>query len=343
MPGVHGKTNNEHCKRLEHSQKKVATTQARRVCILAPCVLSGQRERLQYAHTPSLVPNLNLQMNEHASRYRALTLMGVTAVFCNRFMPHITNPGVASEPAEVEHPVAYPPQWLPVLQGQIPDRRGQKWVPRGIYLPPSSLPDACPPRWVVGDVSRFSAIASMVPAIPMLDGVQIGHPVETGPGGAKFCDQIASIGVEDGIVRGVSFQIDTGFSVPIIGNAGELIEFRYWNGAIGKEYFSEYRYTMVDSGQIGSFAPGGTFKLVLRETPYCTPCESCTNYLLDLGTSMVTVAFPPGDECAEVEGVCQINVVAFGTPPARLCVNADGVDCTAACSPQQRTGVCSTG
>ena len=34
MPGVHGKTNNEHCKRLEHSQKKVATTQARRVCIL---------------------------------------------------------------------------------------------------------------------------------------------------------------------------------------------------------------------------------------------------------------------------------------------------------------------
>ena len=34
MPGVQGKTNNEHCKRLEYSQKTVAAKQARRVCLL---------------------------------------------------------------------------------------------------------------------------------------------------------------------------------------------------------------------------------------------------------------------------------------------------------------------
>ena len=248
-----------------------------------------------YAHTPSLPPHLTLQANVHASRYRALALIGVTAVFCNRFMPHIqhiTNPGVASKPAEVEHPVACPPQWLPVLQGPIfLDPRSQKWLPRGVDLPPSSLPDDCPPRWVIGEVSRFSGVASMVPAVPMLDGVQIGHPVETGPSDrANFCDQIASFGVEDGIVRGVSFHIQSGFSVPIIANAGEQIEFGYWNGVTGKEYFSDFRYTMVDSGQIGSFAPGGAFQLVLRDASYCPLCESCTNYLLDLGSSMATVA-----------------------------------------------------
>lgn len=290
----------------------------------------GPRER---PHALLILPHLTLQANEHASRY-ALTLFGITAVFCNRFKPHITNPSVASKPAEVEQPVACPPQWLQVLQGATSlDPRNQKWVPHGVDLPPSSLPDNCPPRWVIGDVSRFSAVASMVPAIPMLDGVQIGHPVEAGPDGASFCDQIASFGVEDGIVRGVSFHIQTGFAVPIIGNAGELIEFRYWNGAIGKEYFSEYRYTMVDSGQIGSFAPGGAFQLVLRETPYCPLCGSCTNYLLDLGTTTATVALPPGDECADVEGVCQITTSLFGMTAARQCVNADGMDCTATCSP----------
>ena len=69
----------------------------------------------------------------------------------------------------------------------------------------------------------------MLPAIVTLDGVQIGHPVENATGGRASCDQIASIGVSDGVVRGVSARIESGYYVPIIGNAGELIEL-YANG-----------------------------------------------------------------------------------------------------------------
>ena len=92
----------------------------------------------------------------------------------------------------------------------------------------------------------------MVPAIVTLDGAQIGHPVEDSP-----CDQIAGIGVSDGVVRGISTEIDQGFTVPIIGTVGEQIEFKYWRAVDRKEYFSEYRYTMEANGQIGSFAPAG--------------------------------------------------------------------------------------
>ena len=37
---------------------------------------------------------------------------------------------------------------------------------------------------------------------------------------------------------------------------------------------------MEDNGDLGSFASGGAFELVLRETPYCDPCSTCTTYLL---------------------------------------------------------------
>ena len=54
---------------------------------------------------------------------------------------------------------------------------------------------------------HHSATASMVPAIVTLDGVQIGHPVDKAPDGTTSCDQIAAIGVADGIVRGLSHHI----------------------------------------------------------------------------------------------------------------------------------------
>ena len=50
-----------------------------------------------------------------ASRFRALVLIGVAAAFCAAVIPHFTRPSVASKLAEAEHPVACPPQWLPVL------------------------------------------------------------------------------------------------------------------------------------------------------------------------------------------------------------------------------------
>ena len=162
---------------------------------------------------PSGLPRLNLQAKEHASRFRALVLIGVAAAFCAAFIPNTTKPCVASKLAEADHAVVSPPQWLPVL------------LASSSHETPVV---ACVPRahWVIGNVKNFSATASMVPAIVTLDGVQIGHPVETGPFGTKSCDEIASLGVDDGIVRGVSTRIGLGFSIPIIGNAGELIEFR---------------------------------------------------------------------------------------------------------------------
>ena len=49
-----------------------------------------------------------------ASSFLALVLFGVAAAFC-AFTPHMMKPSVASKLAEANHPVACPPQWLPVL------------------------------------------------------------------------------------------------------------------------------------------------------------------------------------------------------------------------------------
>ena len=109
-----------------------------------------------------------------------------------------------------------PHAWLPVLVASPNPNAGyaRAQPPCTPYFKPNE------------DVVHFVATASMVPAFVTLDGVQIGHPVDTRPG-EHPCDQIASVGVDDGTVRGVSSHIMAGFSVPIIGNVGELIEFRY--------------------------------------------------------------------------------------------------------------------
>ena len=44
-----------------------------------------------------------------------LVLIGVAAAFRAAFLPHMTKSSVASKLAEANHPVACPPQWLPVL------------------------------------------------------------------------------------------------------------------------------------------------------------------------------------------------------------------------------------
>ena len=123
---------------------------------------------------------------------------------------------MASKLAEVDHAVVCPPQWLPVL---LASSSHEAFSTRRRAA-------ACDPHWVVGNVNNFGADASMVPAFVTLDGVQIGHPVETVPDGTTSCDEMAALGANDGIVRGVSYRIEDGFSVPIIGDIGELIEFR---------------------------------------------------------------------------------------------------------------------
>ena len=44
-----------------------------------------------------------------------LVLFGVAAAFRAAFLPHMTESSVASKLAEANHPVACPPQWLPVI------------------------------------------------------------------------------------------------------------------------------------------------------------------------------------------------------------------------------------
>merc|ERR1719424_1894968 len=280
------------------------------------------------------------QAKEHSSPFRALVLIGVAAAFCAAFIPNTTKPCVASKLAEADHAVVSPPQWLPVLLASSSDDRRLLTVA------------VCVPHWVSGDVTSFWATASMMPAIVTLDGVQIGHPVETEwfqdvLGSMTSCDEIAALGVDDGIVRGVSVRINQGFSVPIIGNGGELIEFRYWNANQGKEYFSEYRYTMRNHGQIGSFVAGGEFELVLRETPFCDTCGSGCNkvellfggavYPVDVGGTGCVVrgttcvdpsrvdqgyALPSGEDSVCVRGVDPAFAEDYLVPCYTPCVDA---------------------
>ena len=129
-----------------------------------------------------------------APGFRAFVLIGVAAAFCAAFIP---KPCVASKLAEVDHPVVCPPQWLPVLLASS-SREALSTRRRAA---------ACTPHWVIGNVNGFSDTASMIPAFVTLDGVQIGHPVEVQSDGSRSCDEVAAIGVADGIVRGLSHHI----------------------------------------------------------------------------------------------------------------------------------------
>ena len=63
-----------------------------------------------------------IQTKKHASSFRVLVLIGVTAAFRAAFLPR-------SKLAETNHPVACPPQWLPVLLAAntpVPPTRHQR-------------------------------------------------------------------------------------------------------------------------------------------------------------------------------------------------------------------------
>ena len=124
----------------------------------------------------------------------------------------------------------------------------------------------CTLHWAPADTAHHPDTSSMVPAIVTLNGVQIGYPVD-GTTPTTSCDQIAAICVDGGLVRGTSHLVSTGFAMGIIGTAGEMLEFRYWNAAEEKEYLADFRYEMKAGGQLGSFAAGKAFNLVLSEAP----------------------------------------------------------------------------
>jgi len=123
--------------------------------------------------------------------------------------------------------------------------------------------------WVVApEMVNIHDTASVVPAVVSFNGVPFGWP-----GNNNKCDQFVAMGVDDGLVHGVSTSIQVGFSLPFFGTSGEEIEFRYWNAAENKIYYSEYRHTFVADEHLGSFRPGQEFVLDLQETPYKT-CET---------------------------------------------------------------------
>lgn len=173
-------------------------------------------------------------------------------------------------------------------------------------------------------MAHHSATASMAPAIVTLDGVQIGHPIDKAPDGTSSCDQIAAIGVADGVVRGLSHHIRTGFSVGFVGTGGELIEFRYWNARKKKLFYSDFRFKMDDSAHVGSFKK--PFELVLSETPLCAnPCAKCSHFLV---AGKFAVPAAPG-LCIEDSGTCQKT-----SAPAGPCVGGPKITsepCYTAC------------
>ena len=64
---------------------------------------------------------LNLQAKKDASSSLALVLIGVAAVLCSAFIPHVTTPRVASRLVEVNHPDACP-------RHQPPRSRCYRWA-----------------------------------------------------------------------------------------------------------------------------------------------------------------------------------------------------------------------
>ena len=106
----------------------------------------------------------------HASRFRALVLIGVAAAFCAAVIPHITKPSVTSKLAEAEHPVAFPPQWLPVL---LASQSPPPPPPSPLPTPPSALTsppsDVAPlvlhrgwcPTWCLSSATRSWACTTL--------------------------------------------------------------------------------------------------------------------------------------------------------------------------------------
>jgi hypothetical protein len=177
------------------------------------------------------------------------------------------------------------------------------------------------------ELGGFADTATMSPSIVTLDGTQTGYPVD-GTTSTTTCDQVAAIGVADGLVRGTSDYISTGFAVGIIGTAGETIEFRYWNAASQTEYYVEFRYVMVAGGTIGSFS--SPKELVISATPFCYPCAvGCDYYFL---ASVAMVELGDGQECVhnEASGTCEI-AASGGTWECHVGIATDSATCYTPC------------
>ena len=137
-------------------------------------------------------PHLVHQVKNSASSFRTFALLGVAAAFCAAAIPHIIKPSVASKLTVADHPVAFPPQFLPVLLAQ-PDPSDD---------PKPYLPNpGCVARYANNDSldvhGLYTVSVTWDPIHLMFDGAQIGFLVNADVNYSTSCDQLAAFGYSD--------------------------------------------------------------------------------------------------------------------------------------------------
>ena len=102
------------CRRARLAQHAQALSLTLPSC-LAPLIPHRAVAHALHSTALQVPPSQPIQARKDASSFGVLVLIGVAAAFRATFLPHMTKPSVASKLAEANHPVAVPPQWLPVL------------------------------------------------------------------------------------------------------------------------------------------------------------------------------------------------------------------------------------
>jgi len=102
------------CRRARLAQHAQALSLTLPSC-LAPLIPHRAVAHALHSTALQVPPSQPIQARKDASNFGVLVLIGVAAAFRATFLPHMTKPSVASKLAEASHPVAVPPQWLPVL------------------------------------------------------------------------------------------------------------------------------------------------------------------------------------------------------------------------------------
>ena len=114
---------------------------------------------------------------------------------------------------------------------------------------------------------------------------------------------------EEPEIRAVSSLVAQGYSLGWLGDVGEEIEFRFWNGEEEKEYFVHERFTMKASlteNNQGSYQVGGAVVLELAEIPPCGCQIGCEKYQF-VGPYGAFWQDISDGQCVEIEGACELD------------------------------------
>ena len=210
---------------------------------------------------------------------------------------------MTSKLAEVNHPVACPLQWLPVLLATASTSDSQ--LPLEPYLPNPG----CAAHYNTSSAGQYnySVQAQWAPIELQFNGSKFGYDIDAEVNSTTSCDQMAALGLniakQELEIRGVSSLVPGGYHLGWLGAEGEEIEFRYWNGQEEKEYFVHERFTMGGWGSVenfqGSFGQTGPKVLELAAIPPCGCQIGCKKYTNQFGTTDLN----SNDECVEDNGM----------------------------------------